>query len=306
MKYFGAFSYSTVFYILYSLSTAECERKDSQFTPIVMWHGMGDSCCFDFSLGSIKKKLNESMPGIYVHSIKMGSNEIEDVENGFFMHPNKQIEKACEMVRNDDRLVGGFNAIGFSQGAQFLRALVQRCDGIQVKNLISIGGQHQGVYGLPNCASLDHKLCDYIRKLLNHAAYLEAVQNFLVQATYWHNPLKEDEYKKGSTFLSDINNEVNINQTYIDRLMSLEKFVMIKFEKDSMVQPIESEWFGFYKPGQSEIVDKLQDTKIYLDNRLGLQDMEMSNKLSFLSVDGDHLKFDWGWFIENILEPYLR
>jgi palmitoyl-protein thioesterase len=57
----------------------------------------------------------------------------------------------------------------------FRRALVQRCPTVKVKNLISLGGQHQGVYGLPNCGSLSNTLCDYVRRLLNHAAYLEYV-----------------------------------------------------------------------------------------------------------------------------------
>lgn len=54
----------------------------------------------------------------------------------------------------------------------FRRALVQRCPSPPVKNLISVGGQHQGVYGLPNCGALSSKTCDYIRRLLNHAAYI--------------------------------------------------------------------------------------------------------------------------------------
>ena len=35
----------------------------------------------------------------------------------------------------------GYNAIGFSQGGQFLRGVAQKCPGM--KNLISFGGQHQ-------------------------------------------------------------------------------------------------------------------------------------------------------------------
>lgn len=39
-----------------------------------------------------------------------------------------------------------YNAIGFSQGSQFLRAVAQRCPQ-GMRKLISFGGQHQGVYG---------------------------------------------------------------------------------------------------------------------------------------------------------------
>jgi palmitoyl-protein thioesterase len=45
---------------------------------------------------------------------------IEDMEHGFFMNVNNQISLACEQIQNDSQLANGYNAIGFSQGAQFL------------------------------------------------------------------------------------------------------------------------------------------------------------------------------------------
>ena len=30
-----------------------------------------------------------------------------------------------------------------------------------------------------------------------------------------------------------------------------------------MVQPIESEWFGFYEPGQAKKIQNLQQSKLY-------------------------------------------
>ena len=78
-----------------------------------------------------------------------------------------------------------------------------------MKNLISIGGQHQGVNGLPQCPSDPDasKICEYVRKLLDFVAYEYWIQKKLVQAEYWHDPLHEDEYVKKSVFLADINNE---------------------------------------------------------------------------------------------------
>lgn len=51
------------------------------------------------------------------------------------------------------------------------------------------------------------------------------MQNFLVQATYWHDPLNEEKYKNYSSFLSDINNERTINRAYVTNLQSLERYV---------------------------------------------------------------------------------
>lgn len=90
-------------------------------------------------------------------------------------------------------------------------------------NAISLGGPQQGVFGLPNCPALTVKTCEGFRDLLNFGAYLGWIQRFLVQATYWHDPLHEETYRNYSTFLADINNEREINQDYINNLQNLKR-----------------------------------------------------------------------------------
>lgn len=53
--------------------------------------------------------------------------------------------------------------------------------------------------------------------------FLRWLQEYLVQATYWHNPLQEEAYRAGSSFLADINNENNINSSYIVNLNKLNR-----------------------------------------------------------------------------------
>lgn len=55
-----------------------------------------------------------------MHSLRIGNSTIEDLENSYFMYSNKQVSYACKKIANDPKLKGGFNAIGFSQGSQFL------------------------------------------------------------------------------------------------------------------------------------------------------------------------------------------
>lgn len=271
--------------------------------PIVMWHGMGDTCCFPFSLGGFKKFLEAEL-GVYVKSLEIGNSIVTDYKSGYLIHPNKQVEDVCNQLNSDPQLANGYNALGFSQGGQFLRAIAQRCPTPRMNNLITLGGQHQGVFGLPDCPSISSKTCEYFRQLLNYAAYASWVQNYLVQATYWHDPLNELAYKESSTFLADINNERTINETYIDNLQKLNKFVMVKFTKDKIVQPIESQWFGYYKPGQDRETQKLEESELFLKNRLGLQEMQTRNKLVFLECEGNHLQFTKDWFKRNIY-PFL-
>ncbi|XP_055305149.1 palmitoyl-protein thioesterase 1 isoform X1 [Sitodiplosis mosellana] len=286
----------------YGYGLAEFGANES--LPVVMWHGMGDTCCFSFSLGSFRTFLIDILgSNTYVKSIRIGNNVVEDYESGYFVHPNKQIDDACHQIASDPKLKNGYNAIGFSQGSQFLRAVAQRCPEPRINNLISLGGQHQGVFGLPNCPSLSSKTCDKFRKMLNYAAYTSWLQSYLVQATYWHNPLKEEIYRKSSTFLADINNELTINQTYVENLKKLNKFVLVKFSNDTIVQPIDTEWFQFYTPNQDKVIQPFAESNAV--KNLGLNDLVASNKIVFLETVGNHLKFTTKWFKANIL-PYLN
>ncbi|XP_055371254.1 palmitoyl-protein thioesterase 1 [Condylostylus longicornis] len=304
------FKYNQIIFAIISLilSNGFCEiiEKTSESpVPVVIWHGMGDTCCNPLSMGRIKQLIENNIPGVYVKSLEIGGNIVNDLRSGFFIHPDKQLADVCEQLNADENLQNGFHAIGFSQGAQFLRGIAQKCIGPQMKTLISVGGQHQGVYGLPNCPSLSSKTCDTIRKLLSKTAYAKWVQKLLVQATYWHDPLKEDEYKAGSTFIGEINNENLLNSTYALNLQRLEKFVLVKFMNDSMVEPKESSWFEFYTPGQSQHIQPLKESPLYKEDRLGLKRMDEEGKLVFLEVEGDHLRFKDTWFVENII-PYWK
>ncbi|KAK6048120.1 hypothetical protein COOONC_14375 [Cooperia oncophora] len=45
--------------------------------PVVIWHGMGDSCCNPMSMGRIKRLIEENVDGVYVKSLMFGQNMIE-------------------------------------------------------------------------------------------------------------------------------------------------------------------------------------------------------------------------------------
>jgi len=295
---------SIVSLFLTSLILRVKAQQNESPIPIVLWHGMGDNCCHSFSMGAIKNMLEEAIPGVYVHSLMIGQSPNEDTLNGFFKGVDQQISIACDLIKNDKKLGLGYNAIGFSQGGQFLRAVSQICpQGMQT--LISFGGQHQGVYGLPDCNAA-HIICDYIRRLLNYGAYSSWVQNKLVQAQYWHDPLAEDEYRKKSLFMADINNDRDLkNSTYKENLLKLQKLVLIKFAQDSVVVPRESEWFGFYQTGQTEKMLSFNETKLYMEDWIGLKTLDQTGRLDFLSSPGDHLQFTDDFF-RMIVDKYLK
>ena len=110
--------------------------------PVVIWHGMGDSCCNPLSMGKIKEVIEGETNG-YVHSLKIGLTAIDDTINGFLKPVDKQVEMVCKQIAEDPQLANGYNALGFSQGGQFLRAVAQRCPEPPMKNLVTMGAQHQ-------------------------------------------------------------------------------------------------------------------------------------------------------------------
>lgn len=273
--------------------------------PIVIWHGLGDVCCNPLSIGGLKRFIQKQIPNVHVISLKIGDSIPEDLENGFLKNANDQVEFACSLIRNDTKLAGGYHALGISQGGQFLRAVAQRCPDPPMVNLVTLGAQHQGVYGFPQCPGDNVKLCNYVRFLLSYGAYEQWIQKFVTPAQYWHDPLDEDLYKRSSVFLADINNEMTINEAYKTNLQKLENFVMVKFNQDTVVQPIATEWFGFYNEKDLSSTYTLQESLLYLEDRLGLRAMDKLGKLHFHDVDGEHIQFSNKWFNDTIISNYF-
>ena len=110
---------------------------------------------------------------------------------------NDQVDRMCQQLAALPQLARGFTAVGFSQGSQLLRAVVQRCQhllpGGGVRVLVSMGGQHQGVMELPGCVapgalngSAGPSLyCRAMEALLSWGAYAPIVQRHVIQAQYF-------------------------------------------------------------------------------------------------------------------------
>lgn len=295
----------TVIFAGFLLFTAGADDEpQTDPIPVVLWHGMGDSSCNPLSMGAIKSLIEQHVPGVYVRSLMIGDNVFSDTEHGFFLNVNTQISEVCAKLANDSLLARGYNAVGFSQGGQFLRAVAQRCPNPPMKNLVSVGGQHQGVYGFPRCPAADW-ICDMVRRMLNYGAYVSFVQNTLVQAEYWHDPMAEDEYRHKSIFLADINNELHQNDDYKRNLLRLQNLALIMFTHDTMVVPKESEWFGFYQVNDVHTMLQMNQTALFIQDRIGLKELQNSGRLHFHAVDGDHLQISDQEFIAEVINKYL-
>jgi len=217
-----------------------------------------------------------------------------------------QVEYVCEALAADPNLQDGFNAVGFSQGGQFLRAYIERCNSPPVYNLITMGSQHQGVADIPECTAVNETICSYVEDILEFGAYTSIAQDIVVQAQYFKDPLDIPTYLETSGFLADINNErPQKNSTYKENLSSLNQFVMFQFTEDTVVVPRESEYFGYYADGSTSHLLTLQEMDIYIEDWIGLKALDESNKLQFLPCPGNHMQFTLDWFIANVI-PFLN
>ena len=97
------------------------------------------------------ERIRTALPGVFIHSVRVGKTPEEDRKRSLLDNMNRQIKEVCDQLAGIPELADGFNAIGLSQGGQFLRAYVERCNKPRVKKLITLGSQHQGVMSLPGC-----------------------------------------------------------------------------------------------------------------------------------------------------------
>lgn len=272
--------------------------------PLVIWHGLGDSAHSE-GIDSFMSQLKEAFPGLYVHSVTQdASSDSEDRRQGFFGHVNDQVHKACEQLAAIQELRDGFDAIGFSQGGQFLRAYVQRCNKPKVRNLVTFGSQHMGIADLPACGPTD-LLCRVAEAALRGGIYTDYAQSHLVSAQYYRNPKDPKAfaaYLEKNEFIKDINNEGGkVNTTYAKNLASLENFVMLMFDKDTTVEPKQSSWFASYpirndtdsaREGDPNEPTPLRQSSIYMEDRIGLKKLDQRGSLVMELCHGIHMQID--------------
>ncbi|PLB53403.1 alpha/beta-hydrolase [Aspergillus steynii IBT 23096] len=257
--------------------------------PLVIWHGLGDDFQRD-GMRSVAALADATNPGTYVHLIHLASSGAGDRQASFLGDVNAQVDQVCAQLHADNilRTAPGINALGFSQGGQFLRAYIERCNDPPVHNLVTLGSQHNGIAEFQACGASDY-LCRGGEALLRWGRWSKFVQERLVPAQYFRDPTELEAYLEHSNFLADVNNERGVkNATYKENLARVNRFAMYLFEEDQMVHPKESAWFAEVNATSGEVTP-LREREIYKQDWLGLRELDEKGALEFKTVPGPHM-----------------
>jgi palmitoyl-protein thioesterase len=296
------FFYLTIFWGLIATTINASPLFGPAFHPIVIWHGLGDSA-YSQPMQELADQLRQAYPGIYVKLISLADDLSSDQRAGFFGNVNEEVEQVCQDLSLDDQLRDGFDAIGFSQGGQFLRAYVQRCNKPPVRNLITFGSQHMGISDLPACKPTE-LLCRLAEGALRGGIQTEYAQSHIVTAQYYRDPTSFEHYQRYlevNKFIADINNEVQQNDQYKSNLQSLDNLVLLMFDQDHTVEPKQSSWFASYPVpsndsltrGKDELeVEPLRQSLLYTEDRLGLKKLDKRGALVMDLCKGVHMQIN--------------
>jgi len=263
--------------------------------PLIIWHGLGDKFDAD-GIADVAALANEIHPGTVVYPVRLADDGSADSRATFFGNLTTQLASVCDTLSSNSTFSSNntrIDALGFSQGGQFLRGLIETCPGISVRSLVTFGSQHNGISKFQNCGTWD-LVCKGAMAAIKGNAFGEWVQGNIVPAQYYKETNQTTgeptaNYLENSNFIADINNERhNKSAEYRERLSSLDKFAMYVFEEDKTVIPKESGWFAEVNMTSLEVTG-LRERDIYKEDWIGLKHLDRKGALVFRNATGGHM-----------------
>ncbi|KAI9657232.1 MAG: hypothetical protein M1831_004421 [Alyxoria varia] len=280
------------------------QNSNQSNIPLIIWHGLGDS--FDSpgirEFGELYQKV---YPNSQVYTVHLGDTGGADRYATFFGNVTSQINATCQALEENSDIskAPAANYLGFSQGGQFARALIESCNIPPARNLVTFGSQHNGITRFADCAAGDW-WCRTWSGTLKGNTWGSFAQGTLVPAQYYRDPENIESYLNYSNFLADANNErKRKKEQYKKNMAQLDRFVMYMFEEEQIVYPKASAWFAELNE-TTGITTSLRNRAIYKEDWLGLRSIDDKGGLIFETTPGKHMQFGDD-VLEQVFEKYM-
>ena len=265
--------------------------------PIALFHGIILDCSSD-QMKNIQINLQKYLK-TKVHCIEIGNGSVHSIT----MNLEQQSKIACDKIKQHPAFQNKFNIFGVSQGTLIGRYIIEKCNDMKgkVQNYVSFMGPQMGIGYIPKLTC--GKYCDYLNKIVsafedNDPQYL--IDN-LAPASYWKYRYHYDRFLKNNVYLKDLNNEGAVKkEEYKKRILSLNKILLIKGSKDTVISPKESSWFEFYDINGKNIVP-LKDSEFYKKDFIGLRKMNEEGRVKFALFNAKHVKYSENEFVQHIV-----
>ena len=284
------------------------DYNDKSRRPLVIWHGLGDNYKSPY-IERVVEVLSREHPGMFIHVISLDEDPKTDERSTLFGNANDVVVKICEQLIHIKELNRGFDAIGFSQGGLFTRAVIERCPDLKVHNLITFGSPHMGVMDLPICSDVNDWICKQRNEFLKRQVWNSNVQKTIIPAQYFRDPYQLENYVLFSNFLADANNELvdGVKVGYRKSFTELENLVLVKFTEDTTLVPKGSAWFEDIDPVTDEVIP-FRKTELYRNDLLGLKSLDRKERVFFFLIEADHMVLTNATLIEitsNFVGNYI-
>lgn len=269
--------------------------------PIVLVHGI---MAVSKDMNPLKVHIEEALPGTYVKCVDLGKDKWSSLHN---MHD--QGKYLCAELQKDSRLNDGFIMICHSQGGLVGRYYVERFNNPKVHTYISLGSPQRGCFGLPGTYDNRFKVLNVFENLARFIVYRRFMQNHFSFCQYFCDSKHYDLYLRRCTFLPYLNNEIDheFAAHYKANICSLSNMVLIESMCDTIIEPVDSCQFGFYKRGSKSVMEEIYFWDVYTKDTLGLKTLDDTGRLWFRWATCTHTQFqeDKQNFEQNIL-PFIK
>lgn len=275
-------------------------KAEKKYLPVVLVAGLNSD---NNDMKPLQELINKYLPDVYVKNVQIGLGKYTTFWNIY-----SQTNEFVEAMYSDCNLRHGFNMIAWSQGGLVGRYYIERHNMPPVCNYIALASPQRGYFGTPSSLDKRYKWLDKLEPHVSNILYLAILQRYLSIAGYWHDPLKRADYLNYCQFLPYLNNEKAHCHTdlFKENLTRLANVVLIQATCDSVIEPVESTHFGFYKEGTDDTIETLFESKEFQEDSLGLKTLFDAGKLHLRTTNGTHYETvsNEKNFLENIL-PFL-